>query len=46
MKEGWQGGEGCKGERGGGAQGMEGEKKAGKTVDEGRQREVSVNYCL
>ena len=25
---------------------MEGERKVGEMVDEGRQREVSVNYCL
>ena len=25
---------------------MEGERKAGEMVDEGRKREVSVNYCL
>ena len=32
--------------RGRGVEGMEGETKAGEKVDEGRQREVSVNYCL
>ena len=34
------------GDGGGGAEGTEGERKAGEKVDEGRQREVSVNYCL
>ena len=46
MKEGWEGEGGCKGEGGRGAEITEGERKAGKMVDEGRQREVSVNYCL
>ena len=27
-------------------EGPEGERKAGKAVDAGGQREVSVNYCL
>ena len=43
MKEGWEGGGGCKGEGGGGAEGTEGERNAGKMVDEGRQRELSVS---
>ena len=30
----------------GGVEGREEERKAGEMVNEGRQREVSVNYCL